>query len=132
MIIDVQLRDWHPCFRVRLTAVPHFSAGRAPARRLVWRVCSCCRSLVSLLSSAAPESPSSPLGDPDDWLYGALGAGATFAGRSVNETTAMRFSTVFACVSLKAGLIGNLPLHVYKKTKEGRILADEHRLYPML
>jgi HK97 family phage portal protein len=83
-------------------------------------------------SNSSPENPSTSLADPDAWLYGALGGGATIAGPSVNETTAMRFSTVFACVSLKAGLIGNLPLHVYKKTTGGRVLADDHRLYPML
>lgn len=81
---------------------------------------------------SSPENPSTSLANPDEWLTALFGGGPTYAGPSVSETSAMRFSAVFACVSLKAGLIGNLPLMVYERTKDGRRLADDNRLYPLL
>lgn len=82
--------------------------------------------------AASPENPSTSLADPATWLADVFGGGPTYAGPSVNETSAMRSSTVFRCVSLKAGLIASLPLVVYERTPHGRKEAVKHRLYPLL
>jgi HK97 family phage portal protein len=42
------------------------------------------------------------------------------AGASVNETTAMSVSAVYACVALIAGAVSTLPMHVYARTADGR------------
>jgi HK97 family phage portal protein len=88
--------------------------------------------IAPTLRNASLENPSTSLSDPAAWLFESFGAAPSFAGPSVSETSAMRFSAVFACVSLKAGLIGELPLKVYKKTATGREDASDHRLYPLL
>lgn len=82
--------------------------------------------------AASPENPSTSLSDPASWLTDLFGGGPTFAGPSVTETSAMRSSTVFRCVSLKAGLIASLPLVVYQREPTGRKEAVKHRLYPLL
>ena len=43
---------------------------------------------------------------------------------AVNQTTAMKVSAVYACVSLIAGTIASLPIHVYARTQNGRERAD--------
>lgn len=82
--------------------------------------------------ASSPENPSTSLSDPASWLSNLFGGGSTYAGPAVNETSAMRSSTVFRCVSLKSGLIASLPLVVYERTANGRKEAVKHRLYPLL
>lgn len=48
----------------------------------------------------------------------------TPAGAVVNETTSMRVSAVYACVSLIAGSIAQLPLPVYERDGETRKRVD--------
>jgi HK97 family phage portal protein len=45
-----------------------------------------------------------------------MGGSKTSSGESVNETTAMKFSAVYACVRIISETIASLPLNVYKKT----------------
>jgi hypothetical protein len=82
--------------------------------------------------ASSPENPSTSLANPADWLVSVLGGGPTLAGPVVSEQTAMRSTTVLWCVSLIAGLIAWLPLHVYRREQSGRKLADTHRLYSLL
>jgi len=49
---------------------------------------------------------------------GSIG-GTSEAGPVVNESTAMNFSAVYACVSLLAGTIASLPFEVFKEDKDG-------------
>lgn len=86
------------------------------------------------ITAQSPENGRTNLNDPDswfvDWAHG--GMGGSF-GPAVNEQSAMRVSTVFACVNLMAGLIGSAPLGVYRDSdKLGRELARGHRLYRLL
>lgn len=85
-----------------------------------------------LVSNATLENPSTTLANPAAWLFDALGGGPSYAGPAVSETTAMRNTAVFRCVSLKAGVIASLPLQVFERTDGGRKLAAKHRLYPLL
>jgi len=45
-------------------------------------------------------------------------------GVSVSEQTAMQASAVYACVGLIGGAVASLPLHLYKRTSEGRERYD--------
>jgi HK97 family phage portal protein len=61
------------------------------------------------------------------------GSPETKAGATVNEKTAMYYSTVFACVRIIAETIASLPLHVYRKLpNEGKERAFSHPLYSVL
>lgn len=48
-----------------------------------------------------------------DAVMESFGVGSQQAGMTVNATTAMRVSAVFACVQKIAGAIATLPIHVY-------------------
>lgn len=54
-------------------------------------------------------------GDP----LGLGGAASSEAGESVTETRLLGLSTAWACVNLYAGLIGTLPIGVYKRNADG-------------
>ncbi len=55
-------------------------------------------------------------------IYGPTGAGVT-----VNETTALRFSAVFASIRVIAETRGSLPIHVFERKKSGkRALVSQH------
>lgn len=57
----------------------------------------------------------------------------TSSGVPVSEKEAMKYLTVFACVSLISGDIGRLPLNLYKRRKDGgKDLITDHRLYDLL
>lgn len=84
------------------------------------------------IRAATLENPSTTLANPSAWLSEAFGAAPSFAGPSVSETSAMRSTAVFRCVSLKSGVIASLPLQVFKRTENGREAAINHRLYPLL
>ena len=57
-------------------------------------------------------------------LANLIGGGCSVGGPSVNETTAMRVSAVYACVALIAGAISTLPMPVYARSVEGREKVD--------
>jgi HK97 family phage portal protein len=58
-------------------------------------------------------------------LANIVGGGAiSNAGPVVNETTAMKVSAVYACVTLIAGAISTLPLPIYQRTDDGRERVD--------
>lgn len=60
-----------------------------------------------------------------DQLAHLLGAATqTHAGISVTEDIAMRVATVYACVSLIAGAIATLPLHIFERVANERRRAD--------
>jgi len=68
----------------------------------------------------------------DDFWYGVAGK-PSIAGVQVNEESALKYLTVFACVSLISGDIARLPLILYKRAKDGskqRVL--NHPLYDIL
>lgn len=50
------------------------------------------------------------------------------SGQTITEQTALTLSTVWACTSLVSETIGTLPLHIYKKTPNGRERADDYQL----
>lgn len=55
------------------------------------------------------------------------------AGERVEETDVLALSTAWACVNLTAGIIGSLPLAVYRADAKGnRTIARDHPLYRLL
>lgn len=62
-----------------------------------------------------------------EWLTGGLSS----AGVAVTEQTAMRVSAVYACVNLICGSIASMPIHVYRRTPDGRERAD-HEIWWLL
>lgn len=68
--------------------------------------------------AASPENPSTNLGNPAQWLVDLFG-GVTDSGIAVTESTAMRSSAVYACVTLIGKTVGSLPLKVYRRKPNG-------------
>jgi len=58
--------------------------------------------------------------------------GPTPSGKTVNERTAMATSAVYACVRVLSETIASLPLHLYRRTGEGKERAVNHNLYHLL
>lgn len=57
----------------------------------------------------------------------------THAGANVNEQTAMKYVTVFACVKMISETVSSLPLITYQRLEpRGKRRAKEHRLYELL
>lgn len=78
------------------------------------------------------ENPETPLSNPAQWLLDMFGGGPTYAGVQVTETTAIRSTAVYACVSLIAQSVASLPLLVYERRDSGRRVATEHDYFALL
>lgn len=56
--------------------------------------------------------------------------GNSQSGVQVDELRSMQTSAVYACVKILAETIASLPLHLYKKGKDGKNeTADQHPLF---
>lgn len=82
-----------------------------------------------LAHSIAATAP----GPGDDFWYGPA-ASRSLAGVTVSPETALRLSTVYKCVRVRAETIGMLPLMVYRRMPDGRgkDVARDHPLYALL
>ena len=58
--------------------------------------------------------------------------GRSTSGKSVNEMTAMQTTAVYACVRILSEAVASLPLHVYRYKEDGKEMACDHPLYPLL
>jgi len=68
----------------------------------------------------------------NDYWYHPVGYN-TVTGVKVSEKTALKYLTVFSCVTLISGDIGRLPLNLYRKRKGGgKDLVTDHKLYDLL
>lgn len=67
--------------------------------------------------------------DADFWKFF---GNQNVAGQTVNQTTVLQLSAVWACVRLIAETISTLPLHVYKRTADGREVARDHLVYGLI
>lgn len=84
------------------------------------------------LLNSSPENPSTNLSDPASWLtdWASGGQSSTF-GPSVSERGSMCCSAIYRSVAIRSGAVAGLPLKVYKRSKDGREDAPDHRLQPM-
>jgi HK97 family phage portal protein len=78
------------------------------------------------------ENPSTPLSDPDDWLYDALGGTPSDSGVRVTTETALTYSPFWRGVNLISRDVAKLGLHVYKRVGNGKERATDHPAYKLL
>jgi HK97 family phage portal protein len=64
-------------------------------------------------------------------LFDRIGTGS-FTGQDVSESTAMRVSAVYGCVSLIAGAISSMSTPVYERTETGRKKSQNHEYWWLL
>lgn len=88
-----------------------------------------------LSRSIEQRASSSTLGHPRDpvlvdWMGGGVN---TAAGVPVTPDTAMRETAVYTCIRVLSESVAQLPLHIYRKRKDGgKDKADGHPLYDLL
>ncbi len=58
--------------------------------------------------------------------------GVNTQGVTVNDSTSMTHTTVYACVNVKAQGLSSVPLTLYKETENGREKLKKHPLYNIL
>ena len=80
----------------------------------------------------ALRSAVSTLSNPRRWFVEMFGGGKSKSGVNVNEDTAVKVTAVFACIRLLSQTIASLPLHTYRRTKDGKERAYDHPLYYIL
>lgn len=93
------------------------------------------RELLSLELRGQPtlNTPSVPLGGVGfEWAYEMGGGNATVSGEAINNETALRIVTVYACIRVLAQSIASLPLVLYEETPTGRVEAESHSLHYLL
>lgn len=81
---------------------------------------------------ASLENPSTPLSDPDDWLYDALGAGESSSGIRVSREKALTYSAVWRAVTLISSTVAKLPLYVYRRAGKAKEPATAHPAYRLV
>lgn len=79
---------------------------------------------------ASIEDPNTPITQQE--LAVILSGGPTMAGPFVGEATSIRCVDVFRCVSILSGLIASLKINLYTWEGDKRVVATQHRLYPLL
>jgi HK97 family phage portal protein len=79
------------------------------------------------------SAPSAAIGHPEDLLKEISRGARSTAGVYVTPESAMKVSTVFACVKVISEDLSTLPLNVYRKLKpRGREAAEDHALQRIL
>ncbi|MGO1368518.1 phage portal protein [Senegalia sp. (in: firmicutes)] len=84
-------------------------------------------SIFSRLFKARDKPTNSFFGSTYSFFFG-----STTSGKTVNETTAMQTTAVYACVRILAETIASLPLHTYKSKADGKEKARDHPIYYLL
>ena len=69
-----------------------------------------------LNADPVPVSGITPGTPAYEWFTGSIDG----FGKSISEKEALGVSAVYACVSLIGGAVASLPLHVYRRTEDGR------------
>lgn len=78
------------------------------------------------------RSGTTNISDPKFWMNDSMGV-VTRSGAYVSPESAMRVSTVYACVSLISSVMASLPLQLFKWRKSGgQDPAEDHYLYDLL
>lgn len=88
-------------------------------------------SLLSKFKVSNLGENSSEYGLTPSQLFDRIGTGS-FTGQEINESTAMRVSAVYGCVSLIAGAIASMSTPVYERTDTGRKKAEGHEYWWLL
>lgn len=78
------------------------------------------------------RSQTSGLANPAAWLVDLLTGGKTTSGISVTEEKAMALPAVYSAVNRISSTVATLPLHVYRRTEQGKERAEKHPAYALL
>lgn len=78
------------------------------------------------------ENPQTKLSDPDEWLYDALGGGASAAGVRVNRKTSLTYAAFWRAVNIISDTTAKIPIHIYRRQGEGKTRDVDHPGYPLL
>ena len=68
----------------------------------------------------------------DEKFVSIMGGNRSVTGKSVNDTTAMQVTTVFACIRLLAETMGTMPSAIYRVEKSGNSQKVDHPLDDVL
>ena len=88
---------------------------------------------MGLISSI--ETRSGGVNDPNMWMNTLLETTnfATKSGVAITPDTALKISTVYACVTILSQTIASLPMTINKRLPDGgNSIADDHYLFPIL
>lgn len=78
-------------------------------------------------SNRGPRAESSGTYNPAQWLIDWFRGGEpTKSGIAVTPDSALRLAAVYACVRVRAEDVAKLPLHLYRRTDDGKARADDH------
>ncbi len=84
-------------------------------------------------AKAASIGPGTSISADDGWIIRAIGGGPTDAGISVSQWSAITLPAVYACISVIADNLAQLPCNVHKLRKGGGSdLARDHPLQRLL
>ncbi len=72
------------------------------------------------------------VGQNGGWLVRAVAGGKTKSGIAVSEWTALNLPGVWACVTVIADAIAQLPVNVFKRTADGREALPDHPVAKLL
>lgn len=81
------------------------------------------------------ETRSGGVNDPNMWINTLLESSnfATKSGVNITADTALKISTVYACVTILSQTCASLPMTINRKLSAGgNEIADDHPLYPVL
>jgi HK97 family phage portal protein len=99
---------------------------------LISRLTKAWRAARSAFTNRTLENPSTPLDDPDDWLYDALGAAPSSSGMRVSHESALKYAPLWRGINLISRDVAKLPLFVYKRNGDGKDRANDHPAYTLL
>jgi HK97 family phage portal protein len=83
------------------------------------------------LAPARPDVRAS-LANPPEWLVRQFGGRLSATGVMVDADSAMRVTAVYACVRVLAESVASLPFCIYRRLANGKEIAKDHPLYPLL
>ena len=66
------------------------------------------------------------------WLYNALAGGTASSGQTVNQSTALQYSALWAAVRVISETVASLPFQVHRETEQGKEKAASHAVYDLL
>jgi len=89
--------------------------------------------MISFLFSRSLENPSTPLSDPDEWLYEALGSRQSDSGIRVNRRTAHTYAAYWRGKTLLTTYFAKVPTLVYRRDGDkGKVRDRAHPAYTLL
>lgn len=75
------------------------------------------------------KNETTTLSSPSDWFIDLMGGTATSSGETVTKESALTISGVYACTNAIANSISKLPVHIFKKNKDGSNRIDNDISY---